>query len=60
MQCGGETCPRPFFEFRLSLDQNPEVSYSLFYLLYVQVEDYCQNIETVGTDHLLLIYIKLF
>ena len=41
-KCVGETIPRSFFKelkLSLSLDQQSEVSYSLF-LLYVKVEDY--------------------
>ena len=41
-KCVGETIPRSFFKelkLSISLDQQSEVSYSLF-LLYVEVEDY--------------------
>ena len=43
---GGETSPRPFSKkqnFRISLDQQSEIYYSFFFLLYVQVQDF-QNI----------------
>ena len=45
IKCGREICPRPFSNksnMSISLDQQPEISFSLF-LLYVHVEDY-QNI----------------
>ena len=60
-KCGGGTNSRLFFKkskLTISLDQQSEVSYSLF-SLYVQVEDY-QNILKLRFQQLALTSCKAF
>ena len=47
LKCGGEASPRPFYKnskLSISLDQQPEMLYSLF-LLYVKVKFYQKRLQ---------------